>query len=59
MLKQKIITLKEIDHLWNLFPLNDAKARVTLQKLISDVVHEMDDSQIKYILEQLIDVQAH
>ena len=59
MLKKKMLTLKELDHLWNLFPLNDAKARVTLQKLIGDVLHEMDGQQITYVLEKLIDLQAH
>ena len=59
MLKKRMLTLKELDHLWNLFPLNDAKARVTLQKLIGDVLHEMDGQQITYVLEKLIDLQAH
>lgn len=54
MFKKHIVTLKELDHLWNLFPLNDAKGRVTLQKLIGDVIHEMNLEQITYILDRLL-----
>lgn len=50
MLKKHTITVKEIGYLWNLYPLNDAKNRVTLQKLIGDVIHEMDIHQITYLL---------
>lgn len=57
LLDSNMVSEKEIDYLWKLFPISDFRGRAVLEKLISEVVPEMHHEQVEMIVNRIIETK--
>lgn len=57
LLDNNLIQGKEIEYLWRLFPVSDFRGRAVLEKLISEVVPEMNHELVEALVYKIIEIK--
>lgn len=54
MLNSEVISFKEIEYLWNIYPASDMRGRATVERMIGEIAKILDVKDTVKLIEKLL-----